>query len=110
MIVVAVDFDDTIMYKENYQWKLFPNIRQSLINLCKQEFVFILNTCRDDMALVEAVNFIRDNKLPINIPLDRRKVQADIYIDDKNLDCNGIDWKEIEQKLLRYKEDTLCMK
>ena len=101
MIVIGVDFDETIVTKDkDNNLILLPNVKESMINIVRHNYIFVLNTCRGEERFDEAVSFIKKNKLPVYITLDDRKVSADIYIDDKNLGCKGIDWKDIEKELL----------
>jgi hypothetical protein len=88
-IKIAVDFDGTIVeheYPEIGKEKLFAF--QTLKELEKLGAYLILWTFRTGTELDEAVEFCRKNK---NYPEEifdesvSRKINADIYIDDKNI-------------------------
>jgi hypothetical protein len=107
---IAVDFDGTIV-EHNYpaigKEKLFAF--QTLKELQKRGFILILWTYRTGKELDEAVEFCRNNGVEFyainkNYPEEElidcvsRKVNADIYIDDKNL--GGFPgWSEVWQIL-----------
>ena len=52
----------------------------------------------------DARGFILAHNLPIEVPKMRLKPVADLFIDDRNLDCKEINWKEIIQKI----EEKTC--
>jgi hypothetical protein len=107
---IAVDFDGTIV-EHNYpaigKEKLFAF--QTLKELQKRGFILILWTYRTGKELDEAVEFCRKNGVEFyavnkNYPEEElidcvsRKINADIYIDDKNL--GGFPgWSEVWQLL-----------
>ncbi len=105
-MIIAVDFDGTIVEHE------YPNIGktrlfafETLKMLQEKGHQLILWTYRSGKELKDAVEFCRENGLEFyainsNYPEEEyddtisRKINADIYIDDKNL--GGIpDWGEI---------------
>jgi len=111
MLRIAVDFDGTIVehaYPKIGKEKLFAF--ETLRELQKRGYLLILWTCRAGKELDEAVEFCRkkgiefyavnknhpdEEYLPGEIP---RKIDADIYIDDKNL--GGLPtWSEIWQMI-----------
>ena len=96
-MIISVDFDGTLAITD------YPNIIEPItavlnkvIKLQKQGHTIILNTCRHDNELVDAVvwcgeqglvfDYINknDSKL-IEKWGDCRKIAADYYVDDKNL-------------------------
>ena len=93
--VIAVDFDGTLCYS-NYPELGEPNtiLIQNMINLRLAGKKVILWTCREDEALLEAVEWCRRHGLEFdavneNVPerieewgTNPRKIGADIYIDD----------------------------
>ncbi len=97
MIKIAVDFDGTIVenqYPGIGEPKLFAF--ETLKELQKRGFVLILWTYRTGKELDEAVTFCRSNGIefyavnksyPEEVPTDEvsRKIDADIFIDDRNL-------------------------
>ncbi|MCQ2975700.1 MAG: hypothetical protein MJ211_12935 [Bacteroidales bacterium] len=104
---IAVDFDGTIV--EN----AYPSIGKPLpfafqtLKMLSKEHQLILWTCREGDLLTNAVDFCKNNGVEFyavnkNFPEEDnpkcRKIDADIYIDDRNLD--GIpDWGVIWQKI-----------
>ena len=112
-IKIAVDFDGTIVehqYPEIGKEKLFAF--QTLKELEKRGARIILWTFRTGKELEDAVNFCRLNGVEFyavnkNYPeevLDEtvsRKIDADIYIDDKNI--GGFPgWSEVWQTLYPF--------
>jgi hypothetical protein len=97
MLKIAVDFDGTIVenrYPAIGKPKLFAF--ETLKELQKKGHILVLWTYRSGYELDEAVEFCRDNGLEFyavnkNYPEENfdetisRKIDADIYIDDKNL-------------------------
>ncbi|MFP3859766.1 MAG: BT0820 family HAD-type phosphatase [Bacteroidales bacterium] len=94
---IAVDFDGTIVenkYPEIGKPKLFAF--ETLKELQKRGILLILWTYRSGKELQEAVDFCKKNGIEFyavnkNYPEEQydssisRKIDADIYIDDKNL-------------------------
>ena len=105
--ILAIDFDLTICMSE------YPNLGPERENagdiirkLVSEGYGVVINTCREGIALADAINFLYDNNIPhhyvnCNFPFmieqygaDCRKISADIYIDDKCL--TGLpEWEEI---------------
>lgn len=117
-IKIAVDFDGTIVehdYPAIGKEKLFAF--QTLKELEKRGARLILWTFRTGKELDEAVEFCRKNGLEFhavnkNYPeeiLDEkvsRKIDADIYIDDKNI-CGFAGWSDVWQKLFPFELEQL---
>lgn len=93
--IIAVDFDGTLVHNK-YPYCENPNMQ--LINFIKEhrnEYVWILWTCRHDEQLNMAVRYMREEHQIVFDYInenaswlieeygDTRKVYADIYIDDK---------------------------
>ncbi len=112
-IKIAVDFDGTIVeheYPKIGKEKLFAF--RTLKELEKQGASLILWTFRTGKELEEAVEYCRNNGIEFyavnrNYPEEvmdetvSRKINADIYIDDKNL--GGFPgWSEVWQALNPY--------
>lgn len=110
MIKIAVDFDGTIVehcYPAIGETKLFAF--ETLKELQKRGFLLILWTFRTGKELEEAVEFCRINGVefyavnksyPEEI-LDEntsRKIDVDIFIDDRNLG-GFIDWSKVWQMM-----------
>ena len=111
-MIIAVDFDGVIT--EQVAWPeigtIAPDCKSVMQALSKEGVTWILNTCRVDNYLLDALDFCMEHKLPItkancNLPEriamfggDCRKVSADVYIDDKNL--NGFPgWLYVEKEI-----------
>lgn len=110
-MIVAVDFDDTITYPSPFPitGKIRPEAVKTIKSFQALNIQVILWTCRSGQYLEEAINLcnehgiyfdaINDNIKDIN----SRKILADVYVDDKNL--NKINWKQIKRKVLKlYKQ------
>ena len=101
--IIAVDFDNTIAVTE------YPKIIKPIdttIHILRQAkelgATIILWTCREGKELENAVNWCKENNVPIdyvneNVPEriekwgnDCRKIGADVYIDDKSI--NPLIW------------------
>ena len=95
-MIIAVDFDGTLMVDRQPNTALIMKLKreQSMGN------TVILWSCREGKRLKDAVIFLRQhgfvpNFVNCNSPLgikkmghDSRKVYADLYIDDKNINVN----------------------
>lgn len=100
-MIIAVDFDGTLCYGDNYPDIGKPNIK--LIEYLKRRRsygdILILWTCRENKPLQDAIEWCKKSGLEFdyfneNVPSlikeygdDCRKVSADIYIDDRSI-CN----------------------
>lgn len=100
--IIAVDFDGTLAITE------YPKIIEpiepviSYIKQCKAEGnIIILNTCRHDTELIEAVEWCKSQGVIFdyvneNVPEliekfgDCRKIFADEYIDDKAVNVSEV--------------------
>ncbi len=109
-MVIAIDFDGTIVehkYPEIGREMLFAF--ETMKELQKQKHQLILWTYRSGKELEDAVEFCRERGIEFyavnqNYPEEQydeavsRKVQADVYIDDKNL--GGFPgWSQVWQML-----------
>lgn len=117
---IAVDFDGTLVehkYPAIGEKKLFAF--ETLRELQKRGDTLILWTYRYGRLLDEAVEFCRKNGVEFyavnrNYPEEEfdelqmsRKIDADVYIDDRNIGVNGdIDWSEICRQLHVGSGDT----
>jgi hypothetical protein len=110
-MIIAVDFDGTLVdhrYPEIGNEKLFAF--ETLRMLQKQNHQLILWTIRSGKELEEAVEFCRERGIEFyavnksypeekfEYELTSRKIQADIFIDDRNIG-GLLGWGEIWQKL-----------
>jgi len=97
--ILAIDFDGTIRKAKratNDWYVLMPHCKEMLKKLHNEGFRMILWTCRCNAWLEEVIRFLKAEELfqyfeCINenvkdiIWWDTRKVYADVYIDDLNL-------------------------
>lgn len=106
--VLAIDFDGTIVddgYPNIGELKL--DAKYYINKLFGEGHWIIINTCRSGKFENDVIEFLNNNDIKfheINRNLqhrielykrDCRKIGADIYIDDRNIECNGIIWKDI---------------
>ena len=103
--VVAVDFDGTIT-KDNKFPEAIGVVRdgcKETIEYIRQNNKVVIWTCRCGKYLDEAVEFLKANGIEVDgvntdiYPATDRKIMADIYIDDKNIFCEEINWFEIKR-------------
>ena len=100
--IIAVDFDGTLCHG-NWPDIGEPNIRliNKLLKLQRKGYKIILWTCRNGEPLKQAVEFCKKCGLMFdavneNLPSliekygDTRKIAADVYIDDKNLNMSCV--------------------
>ena len=121
-MIIAVDFDGPLNMGE------FPNISipppyaiEVMKKLKADGHYLIINTCRCDERLIEAINFL----LKVGCPFDRvnenepnniakynsnsRKIYAHCYIDDRNV--GGMPtWPEIYEHVRELEEKYLAGK
>lgn len=98
-MTIAIDFDGTIIENVKYpalRYKFKPHAKQVLTRLAKHHKL-VLCSARYGWYMIYGILFIKYHKLPIHIHFG--KPVADVYIDDKNLDSEKIDWLEIEKKI-----------
>jgi len=111
-LIIAVDFDGTIV-EDDYPGigpaKIFAF--DTLLELQKKGFRLILWTYRYGKRLEEAVDFCKKNGLEFyavnnSYPEEKfehsvsRKINADVFIDDRNIG-GLLGWGEIYQQLLK---------
>ena len=95
-IIVAVDFDNTLAITKYPEIiKPINTTIEVIQDMKRRGAIIILWTCREGKELEDAVNWCKENNVPIdyvneNVPErikilgnDCRKIGADIYIDDK---------------------------
>jgi len=111
-LIIAVDFDGTIVedkYPDIGPARIFAF--ETLLELQKKGHRLILWTYRSGEKLQEAVDFCKKNGLEFyavnnSYPEEKyterisRKINADIFIDDRNLG-GVLGWGEIHQLLLK---------
>lgn len=103
--IVAVDFDGTIT--KNSSYPIIGQLREhckETIDFIRKKNIVVLWTCRCGKFLNEAINFLDENNIAVDFVncinssnRDKsRKLNADIYIDDRNIFCNEINWLQIK--------------
>ena len=100
LMIVAVDFDGTLIEEVEFpqlSYSLLPNASEVIRELHNKGVEFVLCTARYGWYFIPAVVFIKKNKLPIKIFYG--KPNADIYIDNKNLGTELIDWLKIKEAI-----------
>ena len=111
-MTIAVDFDGTIVYGDYPRIDSLQQFAKSTLQKWHDEGHYIIIwTCRCDSLLIEAINYLLENEVPFdrindNRPEDirkyghnSRKINADVYIDDKNV--GGFDgWYNLSKKIL----------
>lgn len=105
-IVVAVDYDDTIA-KDGF---ITPEGAGYIRRLSQMPIVLVLWTCRHGEALQQAVDEIKINNLHFDyindtdgMRCDGRKINADLYIDDKN--PGGVQWELAFERIKELIDD-----
>ena len=111
-MIIACDFDGTIVeHKYPLIGKLLPNAKETINKLRDNGHKIIIWTCRyiyDDIRSM--IDFLDKNEIYYSIvnkniqSIDFKpepKIYADIYIDDKNLFIENINWFEIEKYLIK---------
>lgn len=102
-MVIAIDFDGTITDDTPYPTtgKLRDRCKEALNNLSKAGHKLVLWTARKGEFYDEAVQFVKEHDLPLEIPPKfDGKIEADIYIDDRNPWETPINWDDIERGIL----------
>lgn len=100
--IIAIDFDGTITKNSPYpkMGGLRKNCKETIDFIRKNNFV-VLWTCREGKFLEEALIFLKKNNIEFDAINDSgsssRKIVADIYIDDRNIFCEEIDWLKIKK-------------
>ncbi len=98
-MTIAIDFDGTIAQRAEFPaiGKPMEDVREVMAALKRDGHYLIIWTCRTGDDLVAAVNWLAEHEIPYhrindNHPADieryggnSRKINADIYIDDRNL-------------------------
>lgn len=100
-MVIAIDFDGTIIKRVAYpafHYELLPFAKEAILQLAKKHEL-VLNTSRYGWYRLLALYFVRQQRLPIKVPLRNKKCRADVYIDDCNIDCEQIDWEQIVKRV-----------
>ena len=112
-MIISIDFDGTVVRE---RWpEIGPPIPGAISAIRKLHAAghkIIITSCRagaPELAMREwlsehlpgCVDYINEND-PERCLLyggDCRKISADVYIDDKNIFCEGISWKDILEEI-----------
>lgn len=114
--IIAWDFDKTIAHTDYPQiFHLHENAKEVLNRLYDDYFYHIISTCRTGPFQNDARDFLKHNNVNFHLinenhpylinrfKYDSRKISADIYIDDKDinskLDPNFPDFLTLESKI-----------
>ena len=113
-MIISIDFDGTIVNHEYpFIGKIKENAKKVINNLCDKGHTIIIWTCRYEKEdLINMKNFlglneiryhyINENAKGINFK-PYPKIYADIYIDDRNIFCEKINWFDVERYFLQKK-------
>lgn len=99
--ILALDVDGTLLHYDGFKGRdEFGEAVQGMIeelNILKEnKWVIVIWTCRPDTPALrehlkaQDVPFDYVNEHPWNGPDDPRKIHADVYADDKNVEFSGI--------------------
>ena len=115
-MIIAIDFDNTIVKTENLydiQYTM-PNARAMINRLYDEGHTIIINSCRSGQFEGDLYNHVKKEGIKYhyincNLPsaieefgMDCRKIAADIYIDDRNLGGIPEDWLEIYELIKEH--------
>lgn len=101
--IIFVDFDKTITDNSPFPitGKLREGCKECLLKLAENGNTLIVNTMRKGADLKEAKKLVKEWGLPIqSFNYKNNKIKADLYIDDKNIFIEEINWYDI----LKYLE------
>jgi hydroxymethylpyrimidine pyrophosphatase-like HAD family hydrolase len=116
-LIVAVDFDETIATRDEKlnPIDLLPNAKEVINWMYDNGIYVIIWTCRSSFELLKATEFLKKNDIKYHtinsnaehLDFDTSgKIFADIYIDDKGIYTDKIDWLEIKKII----ENKICKK
>lgn len=120
-MIISIDFDGTIV-EDNYPQigPIKANVSEVINQLKQDGHYLILNTCRTNGHLLEAINFCLENAIVFdrindNIPGltakygATRKIYADVYIDDHNIG-ELPEWKDIRDWVIYHEVEPILKK
>lgn len=108
-IVIAVDFDGTITKKDNYpdpSYEYDPVALRWIKKIKKLPVIVVLWTCSDQQKIEQIIDEMRQMGLVFDYINEypgrgkARKINADVYIDDRAND-GGIRWRRIYKQIKR---------
>lgn len=115
--ILSIDFDETVVTTTNFPVidGLKPNAKRYINQLYNEGFFIIINTCRTGIHQDKAEKFLIDNEINFHLINENntdlidyyktncKKISADIYLDDKNIDTllnpDSHNWHEIYQNI-----------
>jgi uncharacterized HAD superfamily protein len=114
-LIIAIDFDNTIA-KTEYPLiiALMPHAKEVINKLAEEGHTIIVHSCRaskpaEDMKVFLDCHGIHYHHINENDPnrikiygFDTRKISADVYIDDHNIGCRGINWLVVYDEIQAY--------
>lgn len=113
--VIAIDFDGTIVEDDFPRIGKLKNNAKEVLNFLYENNIVIIWTCRTGKFKDKAISFLKENNIKyhffnenINNKIyseDSRKINADIFIDDKNIFMTSIDWLKIKEYFLNTIEE-----
>ena len=99
--ILALDLDGTVLHYDGFRGldefgEAIHGMREELEVLSEAGVQIVIWTCRQDTA--ELRRHLKDQQIPFdyindhpwNGPDDPRKIHADWYVDDKNVEFNGV--------------------
>lgn len=109
-MTIGIDFDGTMIEEVTYpstEMKPFPYALSSIKKLARMGHKMVLCSARYGWYRELAHGFIMAHNLPIEVPKSRLKPNCDIYIDDRNIFCDGINWLKIVNEIERINKCTM---
>ncbi len=115
-MTIAIDFDRTIARTDNFVIAgEVPGAKEAICKLKEAGHYIIINTCRTEDTLLDAINWllrqgipfdrVNDNE-PVNVEAygsNSRKIYADVYVDDRQV--GGLPaWSEIYEYITDLKK------
>jgi len=107
--ILGVDFDGTIIKSESdyVPRTLMPDVKEVLDWAHKKNCFIILWTCRTGESLQQAINFLKQKKIPFDAVNENypdlgvetsNKIFASYYIDNNSFEIN---WQEIKKNIAK---------
>jgi hydroxymethylpyrimidine pyrophosphatase-like HAD family hydrolase len=115
-MIISIDFDGTIVFDRYPEvGPMKPLVKEVIEGWKADGHIVLINSCRTGRYEAAAVDFLLENQIPfdymncnhpgqiVQYKMDCRKLSADLYIDDKNLDGIPEGWGEIDYLVRRHK-------
>lgn len=117
---IGIDFDGTIAYEGSYPevGGIIDGAAHAINKLKSMGFTIVIWTCREGDVAEKAIKFLEENGIEYDYFNDNpkelcdmygnncRKIGVDVFIDDKNIFCESVNWGEI----LDYAEKNWILK